>query len=160
MNRDRPAYADRQAFCILKCKYLPEGTDVHPFFADDMGVFILTLDALGGSGSTLAQGLITICASIIGLHKNRFIQILHPVADLTLDAHIRDFPEAVIVGAGTVAVQRVAVAVGAGHTYQCHKIDLAFQFSHCYSSSYSVIPLSVASFFLKNSLRCSSYPIR
>ena len=127
MHRDRPAHTAGQALCIiltLKGEHLPEGTHIQPRLTGAPGIFLPILDALHGGGGPLAEAAAAVAAPILRLNEDGLAQILHPVADLALDAHVGDLTEAVQVGAGAIAVLRVTVAVGAGHGDQCHKIDL------------------------------------
>lgn len=75
-----------------------------------------------------------VAAPILRLNEDGLAQILHSVADLALDAHVGDLTKAVQVGAGAIAVQRVAVAVGAGHGDQCH------QNRSCFASCSFILP--------------------
>ena len=124
MDRDGAAHTTGEALGVLEGEDLPEGAHVQPRFAGAPGIFLPILDALHSGGGSLAEAAAAVAAPILRLNKDGLAQILHPVADLALDAHVGDLTEAVQVGAGAIAVQRVAVAVGAGHGDQCHKIDL------------------------------------
>ena len=154
MDRHRAPHADGNAVFIraLKGKPLPKAAHIHPFFTCGLRINVSVLDSLGGRRSPIAQAFAAVIAAVIGLHKNCISHILHTVADLPLDAHIRDLPHAVIVGPGAVAVQRVTVAVCVGHRDQRHKVDFVFQSCHNYSSSI----LSSVPFLVKNAFRCSS----
>ena len=135
MHGDRPAHAAGQALCItltLKGEHLPKGTHIQPCLAGVSGIFLPVLDALHGSRGTLAETPKAVAAPILRLDKDGLAQVLHPVADFALDAHIGDLTEAVQVGAGTVAVQRITVAVGAGHGNQSDKINLVLQCTHLF----------------------------
>lgn len=61
---------------------------------------------------TFAQALKPIITAVIGLNKNRIAHVLHPIADLTLDATSEISAHAIIVCPRTIAVERVAVAIG------------------------------------------------
>ena len=119
----RPPNADRHALGILEGKYLPERPDIQPGFAGVGGVRLPILDSLHGRRCPLTEAAEAVVAPILRLDENGMPQILHPVADLPLDADIRDFTIPVQVCARTVSVQRVAVAVGAVDTDQRHKVD-------------------------------------
>ena len=123
MDGYRSPNAHRYALCILKSKYLTEGSNIQPCFTGLGGVRLPILDTLHHGGSTLTEAAEAVIAPILRLDKNGVPQILHPVADLPLDAHIGDFAVAIRIRAGTIAVQGIAVAVGAVDTDQRHKVD-------------------------------------
>ena len=87
------------------------------------GVRVPVLDSLHGCGCPLTETPEAVIAPVLRLDENGMPQILHPVADLSLDTDIRDFPEPIQVCARAVSIQRVAVAVGAVDTDQGHKVD-------------------------------------
>ena len=65
----------------------------------------------------------SIAAPVVGLDEDRLSQILHPVAQLALDAHVAHFPQAIVVRAGAVAVEGVAVGICHGDGGKGHKVD-------------------------------------
>ena len=132
MDRDGAAHTAGEALGILEGKHLPKGTHIQPCLAGVPGIFLPILDALHSGGGSLAEAAAAVAAPILRLNEDGLAQILHSIADLALDAHVGDLTEAVQVGAGAIAVQRVAVAVGAGHGDQCHKIDLVLQAAHLF----------------------------
>ena len=114
----------------LEGKNLSESTHIHPFFTGNSGVLIAVFDPAHHSGRPFAQAVKAVVAAVFRLNKNRESLILHPVADLSLDTHIRNLTMSVVIGAGPVPVERVAVGVCVGHADQGHKVDLMLQNAH------------------------------
>src|SRR5699024_5149798 len=116
MHRNRAANANRNAAFVsgLESKHLSKASDIQPRSAGKRRVFILALNALGCRCGSLAQAAETIVTAVIRLYKDCLAHILHPVADLAFDAHIRNLAKAVVVRAGTVAVEGIAIAVRSG----------------------------------------------
>ena len=132
MDGYRPPDTAGEALCILEGKNLSKAAHIQPGFTGTSGVFLPILDALQTGGGSLAQTSKAVGAPILRLNKDGVPHILHPIADFPLDAYIGNLTEAVQVGTGAVAVQRIAVAVGSGYGNQCYKIDFILQDAHLF----------------------------
>jgi len=97
MNRYGSTNADRYPFGILgrKGKHLAKAANIQPVFASLLGIGVSILNAFHNSGSPLTEASITVCTTILRLNKNSFSQVLHPIANLAFDAHVRYFTKAV-----------------------------------------------------------------
>ena len=113
MDGHWPAHADRHALVVLESKNLPKGAHIQPCFAGRLGVFVRVFDAFQRGCGALAEAAKAVIAAIGRLHKHFLAQILHAVAQFALDADVGHFAEAVVISARAVAVERVAVGVGA-----------------------------------------------
>ena len=128
MDRDRTAYADGNALGILifESKYLPKGAHIQPGLAGllRVGGGVLEVLRLSQNGrGTFTETVVSIVAPVVGLDEDRLSQVLHPVAQLALDAHVAHFPQTGIVGAGAVAVEGVAIGICHGDGGKGHKVD-------------------------------------
>ena len=157
MDGNRAANANGNAVLFfLKRKHLSKATHVHPLFTGKLRIGFSIFDPCRRRSCALAQAFETIVAAVVRLYKDRIPHILHSVAYFSLDAYVRNFPDAVIIHSWAISVQRVAIPICFCHRYQCQKVDLMLQCRHVYSSSFS----SLVSFFSKNVFLCSSYPIK
>ena len=115
MDRNGTTNTHGTALGILEGEDLTKGADIQPGFAGFLGIDIPVLLALHHEGGPLAETAEAIVTAILGLDEDLVAQVLHPVAELALDAHIAHLAEAVVVGPGAVTVQRVTVGVGPIH---------------------------------------------
>ena len=134
---------------VLK-KDLTKGAHIQPGLTGFFGIGVPVLFPIHHSGGPFAEAAKPVVTSAVRLDKNLVAHILHPVADLSFDAYVGDLAVAVVIGARTVAVERVAVAVGHGDTNQGHEVDFMLQDVH---DQFSSLFSSDFSFFVYRSLR-------
>ena len=136
MNGYRAPYPYRYVFGIFKREYLSEGPDIQPSFTGSLGIDVPVLFSFQHRRSAFAQAAEAVVAAVLRLHKYGLPQVLHPVADLSFDAHIGHFPKSVIVRPGAVTVEGIAVGVGPIHTDEGCKVDFILQSCHFPSPPY------------------------
>src|SRR6202034_4450302 len=85
--------------------------------------------------SAIAKARRVIVLSIVGLYEDFHSRVLEAVANLPFDADVRNLPVAVVVGAGPISVERIAVRVGMFHSKHHRKIDLILKTAHSLSPS-------------------------
>ena len=136
VDRHRPPDAHREALVVLEGKDLAESPDIQPLGTGSFRIGRPVFDLLQLGRRPLAETSVAVAAAILRLDEDGIAQILHPVPELPLDADVRDLTVAVVVRAGTVAVERVAIAVGPSHRNQGDEVDLVFQGTHCLFSSF------------------------
>ena len=121
-------------FARRESKDLAKASNIHPFFASNFCIFIRILYSLHYSVRTLAQASKAIAAPILGLYKNGLSQILHTIADFSLDTYIGNLSKTIQVCAGAVAIQRVTITVCPCYRNQCYKINFVLKDAHTSSS--------------------------
>ena len=137
MDRHLPPDAHREALVVLEGKDLAEGPDIQPLGTGSPGIFLPILAVfLQYGGGPFAEAAAAIVAAVLRLDEDGIAQILHPIPDLPLDANSGYLSVAIIVRAGAVSVEGVAVAVGPGDRDQGDEVDLVFQCAHCQFSSF------------------------
>ena len=129
MDGYRPAHANRNAV-RFESENLTKGAHIQPRCTGLSGIILPRFLLADGFCCALAQGIVAIRGSVLGLYKDIVPKILHSVADFALDANIRHLAESVIVGSGAVSVQGIAVCVCHGHRYEYDKINLILQSRH------------------------------
>ena len=156
------AHADRNGihaflFVVLEGQDLAECPHIDPFFACRFSerlrapcLFRLHVHELFRRRIPLdarAYAVKPIIGAVIGLHEDLFPRVLQTVANLALQAYIRDLAVVVIIRAWLVPIQRIAVRIGALDRDPADEVDLLFQCSHhdFPSSAFSVSSISFTS---------------
>ena len=133
-------------------EHLAEGAHVQPRLAGDAAVILagdgrrvalsLRLLLRVDRGQTflqsravvraVLQGAVAVArrAAVVGLHEHGIARVDPAVADLALEAHVRDLAETLIGRAGTVAIERVAVGVGVADGENESEVDFVLQSGH------------------------------
>ena len=131
-------------FIRFECEYLTECAHIQPLLAGYTRIVVLAQESLAvlftfdffllahcaqtclerrAAVRTVAQGTESVHAAVVRLYEY-WVTFIHPaVADLALQANVRNLAVAVICGARAVAAQRIAVGIGVPDgEYKC-KID-------------------------------------
>src|ERR1035437_4934190 len=79
---------------------------------------------------TITQALCVVVLSIIRLHENTLPCLHEAVAQLALQADIRNLTVAVVISPWPISIQRVTVGVSVLHSKHHRKVDLMFKRAH------------------------------
>lgn len=146
-------YGNTALLSRFECENLSKAAYIQPLLTGQAGIFLRILSLFHGLFGPVAEAFAAVITAVAGLDKDALSQVLHPVADFAFDTHVRNLTKTVVVRAGAVAVQGVAVGVCHADADQRHKINLIFKVSILHILRHSFRFVISGLFFLVSALR-------
>ena len=114
-------YGNTALLSRFECENLSKAAYIQPLLTGQAGIFLRILSLFHGLFGPVAEAFAAVITAVAGLDKDALSQVLHPVADFAFDTHVRNLTKTVVVRAGAVAVQGVAVGVCHADADQRHE---------------------------------------
>lgn len=114
---------------VVEGKHLPKASYIEPLLAGFARIALAVFPVVFAQLFLRAffQTVITVVRAFSRLNENFLSKVLPAVADFAFQANVGNLAIAVVILAGTIAIQRIAIGIGVIHRQYYGKIDFVLQ---------------------------------